>query len=98
MVGDFRPDHEMVGLHNDDFRPFASPMPFLAIRPMVPADLPFFIKQEPTPLARLTQLKVYRRVFAGRLGERWANALDSAELKLRRNASDTLNGLGVLTW
>jgi len=71
MAGDFWPDHETVGLHSDTFRPFTSPLPILGMRPMVPADLRFFAKHEPTPASRLRCLEVYGQVFHGALNDYW---------------------------
>jgi len=42
MVGEFHPGPPQApGLWNEDFRPLRSPVPLLAIRHMVPSDLPF---------------------------------------------------------
>jgi hypothetical protein len=42
MVGEFHPGPPSApGLRNKDFRPLRSPVPLLAIRHMVPSDLPF---------------------------------------------------------
>jgi hypothetical protein len=41
MIGQFHPKCDQPGLWNDDFRPLRSPIPLLAIRIMVPGDLPF---------------------------------------------------------
>jgi Domain of unknown function (DUF6875) len=42
MVGEFHPaPPQAPGLWNKDFRPLRSPVPLLAIRHMVPSDLPF---------------------------------------------------------
>jgi hypothetical protein len=41
MIGQFHPKCEVEGLWNPDFRPLASPLPLLAIRRLVPSDLPF---------------------------------------------------------
>jgi hypothetical protein len=84
MAGDFWPNHETVGLHSDSFRPFASPIPMLGMRPIVPADLMFFVKHEPTPADRLTQLRYFHQVFDGRLNEYWARKLDLAEAAAER--------------
>ena len=45
MVGEFHPGPPQApGLWNEDFRPLRSPVPLLAIRHMVPSDLPFLIR------------------------------------------------------
>src|SRR5699024_6626508 len=42
MIGEFHPGPpDRPGLWNPDFRPFRSPVPLLAIRHMVAADVPF---------------------------------------------------------
>ncbi len=43
MIGQFHPRCEARGLWNPDFRPLRSPVPLLAIREMVPSDLPFLV-------------------------------------------------------
>nr|AHE14797.1 hypothetical protein asmbl_22 [uncultured bacterium] len=86
MAGDFWPDHETVGLHSDTFRPFSSPIPLLGMRPMVPADLMFFIKHERTPQDRLRYLEYFRRVFEGRLNGHWQEQLDDAVAQAERDA------------
>lgn len=79
MIGDFWPEHETIGLHNDDFRPFTSPIPLLGMRHITPADLPFFVKHEPDPADRLRLLSNFRRLFDGRLNAYWSERLDEAE-------------------
>jgi hypothetical protein len=70
MIGQF---HQLPpaegGLWNADFRPLRSPVPLLAIRHMVPSDLPFL-----TGDRRL--LDGYRRVFGDDLPERYRLELD----------------------
>lgn len=79
MAGDFWPDHETVGLHSEDFRPFSSPVPILGMRHIVPADLPFFVKHERCPRELLDHLRTMRGLFEGRLNADWARRLDEAE-------------------
>lgn len=79
MIGDFWPEHETIGLHNDDFRPFTSPIPLLGMRHITPADLPFFVKHEPVPAERLRLLAIFRRLFDGRLNAYWSQRLVEAE-------------------
>lgn len=43
MVGQFHPVCDQPGLWNEDFRPLRAPIPLLAIRYMVPFDLPFLV-------------------------------------------------------
>lgn len=79
MAGDFWPDHETVGLHSDEFRPFSSPVPLLGMRHIVPADLVFFVKHERRPRELLTYLRHLRRLFGDRLSRDWSQRLDEAE-------------------
>jgi hypothetical protein len=84
MVGDFWPEHETIGLHNDDFRPFTAPLSMLGMRHIVAADLNFFIKHEPTAQARLEQLEHYERNLGPRLNEYWSERLVEALDQTRR--------------
>jgi hypothetical protein len=43
MVGQFHPRNDQGGLWNENFRPLRAPIPLLAIRRMVPSDLPFLL-------------------------------------------------------
>lgn len=61
MIGEFHdgpPDK--AGLWNADFRPLVSPVPLLAIRHMVPTDLPFLRDDQ-------GQLSAYQRYFGHRV-------------------------------
>lgn len=63
MIGEFHKRNETPGLHNPNFRPLRSPIPLLAIRFMVEADLPFL--QSPTdPYLRIRYLEAYLKCFA----------------------------------
>lgn len=46
MIGQFHPHCEEPGLWNRDFRPLQAPLPILAIRYMVPFDLPFLVDEQ----------------------------------------------------
>ncbi|MDZ8258053.1 DUF6875 domain-containing protein [Nostoc sp. ChiQUE01b] len=62
MIGEFHKRNESPGLHNPNFRPLRSPIPLLAIRFMVEADLPFL--QNPTdPHLRIRYLEAYLKYF-----------------------------------
>ncbi|MEH2183208.1 DUF6875 domain-containing protein [Nostoc sp.] len=62
MIGEFHKRNESPGLHNPNFRPLRSPIPLLAIRFMVEADLPFL--QNPTdPHLRIRYLEAYLKHF-----------------------------------
>ncbi|MBC1238277.1 DUF6875 domain-containing protein [Nostoc sp. 2RC] len=65
MIGEFHKRNESPGLHNPDFRPLRSPVPLLAIRFMVEADLPFL--QSPVDLhLRIRYLEAYLKRFGGK--------------------------------
>jgi hypothetical protein len=91
MLGDFWPDHETIGLHNDGFRPFTSPLPLLGMRHIVPADLFFFVKHERDPVQRLWCLRTFRKNFAAQLNEYWTRVLEDAEADALRELS-TVSG------
>ncbi|MET8767272.1 DUF6875 domain-containing protein [Streptomyces sp. NPDC004658] len=88
MVGDFWPDHETIGLHNDDFRPFTSPLPLLGMRHIVPADLVFFVKHEREPARRKWCLDMFRKNFAAQLNEHWTRELEQAEADVDRELAE----------
>ncbi len=88
MVGDFWPDHETIGLHNDDFRPFTSPLPLLGMRHIVPADLVFFVKHEREPGRRKWCLEMFRKNFATQLNEYWTRELEQAEADVERELAE----------
>lgn len=79
LAGDFWPAHETPGLHSPTFRPFASPMPILGMRNMVPGDLAFFAAPETPAQVRLTYLGYYREFFGDTLSEYWQQQLVAAE-------------------
>ncbi len=79
MLGEFWPDHVGQGLHNEDFRPLASPLPMLAVRHMVLTDLWFLTLPSVMAVQQIEFLGHYRRVFDGQLSERWKAKLHAAE-------------------
>lgn len=87
MAGDFWPEHETIGLHNDEFRPFTSPVPILGMRPMVPADLRFFVKHEPTAASRRECLEIYGSVFADVLNDYWRAEFERAVAECEQEIS-----------
>jgi len=92
MLGDFWPEHETLGLHSDQFRPFTSPLPILGMRYMVPADLVFFITPDLTPDQQLAYLGYYRKVFEGRLNRYWSRRLDESEAAAREALVSATSG------
>ncbi|WP_375495418.1 DUF6875 domain-containing protein [uncultured Nostoc sp.] len=62
MIGEFHKRNESPGLHNPNFRPLRSPIPLLAIRFMVEADLPFLVSPA-DPHLRIRYLEAYLQRF-----------------------------------
>jgi hypothetical protein len=62
MIGEFHKRNESPGLHNPNFRPLRSPIPLLAIRFMVEADLPF-LHNPADPHLRIRYLEAYLKRF-----------------------------------
>ncbi|RCJ27350.1 hypothetical protein A6S26_13050 [Nostoc sp. ATCC 43529] len=62
MIGEFHKRNQSPGLHNPDFRPLRSPVPLLAIRFMVEADLPF-LQSPADPHLRIRYLEAYLKQF-----------------------------------
>lgn len=82
MIGQFHPlPPAEGGLWNADFRPLRCPVPLLAIRHMVPTDLPFLVHDP-----RL--LDGYRRVFGDRLPERQRIELGHALASVADNGTE----------
>jgi len=79
MLGEFWPGHQDSGLHNEDFRPLASPLPMLAMRHMVLSDLGFLTKARVSPQTQAEFLSCYRRTFTGQLTAQWERKLSEAE-------------------
>jgi hypothetical protein len=59
MIGEFHAQNRSPGLHNPHFFPLRSPYPMLAIRYMVPSDLPFLTRASDPPVARAQFLRGY---------------------------------------
>lgn len=59
MLGEFHQRNESPGLHNPNFYPLRSPIPMLAIRFMVEADLPFLQRLGDEPCLRIKYLEAY---------------------------------------
>lgn len=66
MIGEFHSRNESPGLHNQNFRPLHSPIPLLAIRYMVEADLPF-LQSLDDPHLRIRYLEAYLKRFGHKL-------------------------------
>jgi hypothetical protein len=81
MLGEFHQRNQSPGIHNANFRPLRSPIPLLAIRFMVEADLIFL--QNPDPHIHIRYLEAYLNKFVHTLQD---------EVKLR-NIQETLTSL-----
>jgi hypothetical protein len=66
MIGEFHSRNESPGLHNQNFRSLRSPIPLLAIRYMVEADLPF-LQSPDDPHLRIRYLEAYLKRFGYKL-------------------------------
>ena len=75
MIGPFYPESVHPGLHSEEFRPFASPVPLLVIRGMQLLDLPFLCREPAT-------LREYCRNFR-------ISSPDDLEARLRRSGIRT---------
>jgi hypothetical protein len=75
MIGEFHKRNESPGLHNPNFHPLRSPIPLLAIRFMVEADLPF-LQNPADPHLRIRYLEAYLKRFGGKFTDetRFKNA------------------------
>ncbi|MEH2246946.1 DUF6875 domain-containing protein [Nostoc sp.] len=75
MIGEFHKRNESPGLHNPNFRPLRSPIPLLAIRFMVEADLPF-LQNPADPRLRIRYLEAYLKCFGDKFTDetRYKNA------------------------
>ncbi|ODG98281.1 hypothetical protein A4S05_09865 [Nostoc sp. KVJ20] len=65
MIGEFHKRNDSPGLHNPNFRPLRSPIPLLAIRFMVEADLPFLLSPA-DPRLRIRYLEAYLKRFGNK--------------------------------
>ena len=82
MLGQFHPlPPAEGGLWNPDFRPLRSPVPLLAIRQMVPSDLPFLTGE-------VEFLDSYLRVFRDRLNDRQRAEADDAYEQAARGRAE----------
>lgn len=97
MIGEFWPDHAMPGLHNQSFRPLASPIPMLAMRHMVITDVLFLSGPHVPPLAQVSLLADYERTLGPALTGRWrsrynavmAAAVQAAAREVEKAVEDT---------
>ncbi|MDF5711699.1 MAG: hypothetical protein PUP90_29475 [Nostoc sp. S4] len=91
MLGEFHKRNESSGLHNPNFRPLRSPIPLLAIRFMVEADLPFM--QSPSdPHLRIRYLEAYLKHFGHKFTDetRFKNAYQALALAKEQVKAENL--------
>jgi hypothetical protein len=98
MIGEFWPGHAMPGLHNQSFRPLASPVPMLALRHMVVTDLLFLSAPHVPPATQVSLLADYERHLGPGLTGRWrarcheAMATAQAAVRKARKAAEGTAG------
>ncbi|MFN6483015.1 MULTISPECIES: DUF6875 domain-containing protein [unclassified Nostoc] len=96
MIGEFHKRNESPGLHNPNFRPLRSPIPLLAIRFMVEADLPFLVS--PTdPTLRIRYLEAYLKHFGHKFTDetRFKKAHQALALAKEQLKQETLVSSGI---
>jgi hypothetical protein len=79
MVGQFYPTCPQIGLHSAAFRPLQAPIPMLAVRHMVPSDLPF--------LTDTTYIGHYHRLHGHEVPVRLVDVYESAIREASGNVS-----------
>jgi hypothetical protein len=91
MLGEFHKRNESPGLHNPHFRPLRSPIPLLAIRFMVEADLPF-LQNPADPHLRIRYLEAYLKRFGGKFTDetRLRNASQALALAKKQVEAENL--------
>jgi hypothetical protein len=89
MIGEFHAQNGSPGLHNPEYFPLRSPYPMLAIRYMVPSDLPFLTRASDPPTARAQFLRGYLQRLENILPEKHLlgarQALANAETEMELN-------------
>jgi hypothetical protein len=88
MLGEFHMQTEAGGLHNPEFRPLRSPVPMLAIRFMVEADLPFLDSEEMPVELRTRYLEAYLKRFGN--SSKDPRKLDQAQQHLQAMQTDAI--------
>jgi hypothetical protein len=88
MLGEFHTQTEGGGLHNAEFRPLRSPVPMLAIRFMVEADLPFLDSEEMPAELRARYLEAYLKRFGN--SSKDPRKLDQAQQHLQDIQTDAI--------
>jgi hypothetical protein len=91
MIGEFHKRNESPGLHNPNFHPLRSPIPLLAIRFMVEADLPF-LQNPADPHLRIRYLEAYLKRFGGKFTDetRFKNASQTLALAKEQVEAENL--------
>ncbi|WP_392534871.1 DUF6875 domain-containing protein [Nostoc sp. C117] len=91
MIGEFHKRNESPGLHNPNFRPLRSPIPLLAIRFMVEADLPF-LQSPSNPHLRIKYLEAYLKRFGDKFVDetRFKSAYQALALAKEEVEAETL--------
>ncbi|MBD2677175.1 MULTISPECIES: DUF6875 domain-containing protein [Nostoc] len=90
MIGEFHKRNQSPGLHNPDFRPLRSPVPLLAIRFMVEADLPF-LQSPADPHLRIRYLEAYLKRFGQKFTDETRFKTAYQALALAKEEVETAN-------
>ncbi|MDZ8105077.1 MAG: hypothetical protein RM338_05555 [Nostoc sp. DedQUE12a] len=90
MIGEFHKRNQSPGLHNPDFRPLRSPVPLLAIRFMVEADLPF-LESPADPHLRIRYLEAYLKRFGHKFTDETRFKTAYQALALAKQEVETAN-------
>ncbi|MGE7888624.1 DUF6875 domain-containing protein [Bacillus cereus] len=86
MIGEFFSDNNHHGLYNKEFYPLQSNIPLIAIRHLVPEDLPFLTKESDSEDMQIDFLQGYLKTFEGKLdSNRYERA--SKQLKILKEQS-----------
>ncbi|MFE3577366.1 DUF6875 domain-containing protein [Lysinibacillus sp. NPDC059133] len=67
MIGEFFSENSHHGLYNKEFYPLRSNIPLIAIRNLIPEDLPFLNKESDSIEMRIDFLQGYLQTFEGKL-------------------------------
>ncbi|MDM9385423.1 hypothetical protein QUB80_32740 [Chlorogloeopsis sp. ULAP01] len=96
MIGEFHKHTETRGLHNQDFYPLRSPVPLIAIRFMVEADLPFLMNANNLHL-RIKYLEAYLQRFEKKMKDKIRLNTAYQALALAREKLVTENSTNLIS-
>ncbi|MFQ4142701.1 DUF6875 domain-containing protein [Chlorogloeopsis sp. ULAP02] len=96
MIGEFHKRTETRGLHNQDFYPLRSPIPLIAIRFMVEADLPFLMNANNLDL-RVKYLEAYLQRFEKNMKDKIRLNTAYQALAVAREKMTILNSTNLIS-